>query len=67
MQPDLKRKIEASAKLADRSINAELVARLESSFVFDLGLGAYTDGALIDELVKRWGRDACYIRLGEED
>lgn len=32
MQPELKAQVEASAKRANRSVNAEIVARLEQSF-----------------------------------
>ncbi len=32
MQPDLKRQVEAAARKANRSLNAEIVSRLELSF-----------------------------------
>ena len=36
MLPDLREKVEASAKASGRSMNAEIVARLERSFTLDL-------------------------------
>lgn len=38
MQPDLKERLEASAQEAGRSLNAEIVARLEASFHSQEGL-----------------------------
>lgn len=71
MQPELKEKLEAEArshmKSGRPSLNAEIVERLERSFESQTGLGKYSDGELIDELIRRWGRDALYIRLGKED
>lgn len=64
LQPDLKAKLEAQAKKIPRSLNAEIAERLENSLAKQ-GLRDYTDGELIDELIRRWGRDRVFIRLGE--
>jgi hypothetical protein len=66
LQPDLKAKLEAYAKKAPRSLNAEITERLESSLARQ-GLRDYTDGELIDELIRRWGRDRVLIRLGDSE
>jgi hypothetical protein len=64
MQPDIRRVLEDAAKGKEQSLNSEIVSRLESSLEVRDELAAFSDGELIDELIKRWGRDAIYIRLG---
>lgn len=64
LQPDLKATLERLARKASRSLNTEITARLEQSLVTGKELNDYSDGDLIDELIKRWGRDALYIQLG---
>jgi hypothetical protein len=68
MQPELKAKVEAAARGKVKwSINAEINHRLESSFDTRQDLEQFSDGELVDELIKRWGRDAVYIRFGKPD
>jgi hypothetical protein len=61
---ELKAKLKAEADKKTGSINAEVLARLAASFE-KTGLENYTDGELIDELIRRWGREAVCIRLGD--
>jgi hypothetical protein len=67
MQPDLKKKLEEVAYGKPKwSLNSEIVSRLESSLEVRDELAAFSDGELIDEIIKRWGRDNVLIRLGED-
>lgn len=63
---ELKEKLKAEAAKKTGSINAEVLARLTASFEKGSGLQNYTDGELIDELIRRYGRDGVCIRLGNE-
>jgi len=66
MQPDLRTKLEAQEQGKVKwSLNGEIVQRLEESFNARHELALFSDGELIDELIKRWGRDRVSIRLGE--
>lgn len=62
----LREKAESAAKANDRSLNAELVARVRESFESRNELKDFSDGELIDELIRRWGRDRVQIKLGDE-
>ncbi len=64
---DLKEKIQKSANKNTRSMNAEIIARVAESFDGRNELEQFSDGELIDELIRRWGRDAVYIQLGKKD
>jgi hypothetical protein len=65
LQSELRAKLEKSGEgKAKWSLNSEITRRLEESFEERRGLGEFSDGELIDELIQRWGRDAVYIRLG---
>jgi len=66
MQPDLKSSLEKAARKIPRSLNAEIVSRLEQSLATRRDLKDYSDGELIDELLRRYGRDGVLIRLGKE-
>ena len=66
LQPDLRKALERSARTVPRSLHAEITERLEQSLALQKELKDYTDGELIDELIRRWGRDAVSIRLGNE-
>lgn len=66
LQPDMKMRLEKLAKAVPHSLNAEITTRLEQSFNPHRHLTDYTDGELIDELIRRWGRDAVHIRLGKD-
>jgi hypothetical protein len=67
MQPDLKKKLEAFGRGKVKwSLNGEINKRLEDSLAVRQELAAFSDGELIDELIKRWGRDAVSIKLGKE-
>ena len=52
MQPELKQKLEDSARANNRSMNAELVARLEASFVTHEGMNTELH-ALFFDLLKQ--------------
>lgn len=65
LQPELKAKLEKEAYSKPKwSLNSEIVKRLEESLEHRHDLAKFTDGELIDELVRRWGRDAVQIHLG---
>ncbi|HJV75376.1 MAG TPA: hypothetical protein VJ654_14210 [Noviherbaspirillum sp.] len=67
LQPKLKEKLEEAAQGKPKwSLNAEISKRLEESFEARSNLTQYSDGELIDELIRRWGRDRVYIKLGDE-
>jgi hypothetical protein len=55
MQPDLKVRLEAAAEASGRSLNAELVARLQQSLEVKSDIASLPAGALLEELVKRFG------------
>lgn len=63
---ELKAKMEEAAQANHRSLNAELVAVIQESLGKRTGLEQFTDGEMIDELIKRWGRDAVLIQLGKK-
>ena len=70
LQPRLKEKLEAIVKekkklKPDWSLNSEIEERLAKSLAKS-ALEDFTDGELIDELIRRYGRDAVCIRLGGE-
>lgn len=70
LQPELKAKLDAivqekKKKTPDWSLNSEIVKRLEESLEVRSDLGQFNDGELIDELIRRWGRDAVFIQLGK--
>lgn len=54
MLPELKEKLEASAKLAGRSMNAEIVDRLHGSFEINEGVPEIIMDAL-EDAAERWG------------
>lgn len=64
LQPDLKATLERLARKVPQSLNAEITARLEQSLVSSKELKDYSDGELVDELIRRWGRDRVLIQLG---
>jgi hypothetical protein len=59
---DLKKRIEEAASQSLRSLNAEMIVRLSSSFRGPLS--DYSDGDLIAELMSRYERGDVYIRVG---
>jgi hypothetical protein len=59
---DLKTKIVDAAAENRRSLNAEMVVRLEKSF--GRPLADYSDGELIEELMSRYQRGDLFIRVG---
>lgn len=65
LQPELKIALESAAATNERSLNAEIASRLEQSFQARVSLPDFSDGELVDELIKRWGRDQVLIRLGK--
>lgn len=67
MQPELKERLEKAIKGKVKwSLNAEINQRLEESFQTRHSLDQYSDGELIDELIRRWGRDRVQIKLGDD-
>ncbi|MBY3416769.1 Arc family DNA-binding protein [Rhizobium laguerreae] len=50
MQPDLKRQIEEAAKLSGRSLNSEIVARLEASLQHEVSLSSVANEVEIENL-----------------
>lgn len=62
---DLKSSLERIARKVPHSLNAEIIERIEQSLEPKHELKDYSDGELIDELIKRWGRDRVFIRLGD--
>jgi hypothetical protein len=64
---DLKKKLKAAADAKTGSMNAEVIDRVAASFERRTALKDFTDGELVDELIKRWGRDGLFIRLGKEE
>lgn len=59
---NLKTKIVSAAAENRRSLNAEMVVRLEKSF--GPPLADYSDGDLIAELMSRYERGDLFIRVG---
>lgn len=65
--------IQKSAAKNRRSMNAEILAQMQSSYTGNVAetkkakLEEFSDGELIDELIKRWGRENVSIRLGEPE
>jgi predicted transcriptional regulator len=64
---EVKEKLQKAANKNTRSLNAEIVARMTASFETRNALKEFTDGELIDDLIKRWGRENVFIRLGKEE
>lgn len=63
LQPELKEKLEAMARKVPHSLNAEIVKRLEESLTARHSLSEYSDGELLDELIRRYGRDAIRVQI----
>jgi len=63
---DLRAKVQQSATENHRSMNAELVARVQESYEKASRLEDFDDGQLVQELIRRWGRDSVYIQLGRK-
>jgi hypothetical protein len=71
LQPDLKEKLDAivrekKKKTPDWSLNSEIAKRLEESLQVRNDLAQFSDGEMIDELIRRWGRDLVCIQLGKK-
>lgn len=63
----MKATLERLAKAVPRSLNAEITDRLEQSLSQKRDLQDFTDGELIDELIRRWGREKLFIQLGAKE
>lgn len=63
---ELRDVIEKSAAENHRSLNAEIVATMLEHYRGSTALAKFSDGELIDELIRRWGREQVFIRLGKE-
>lgn len=58
--------MERLARKSSRSLNAEITARLEQSLVMPKQLQDCSDGELIDELIRRWGREAIQLTIRDK-
>lgn len=68
LPPEMKMRIDDAARANLRSINSEIVVRLNASLdESDRPLQEYTDGDLIRELMSRYGRGDISIRIGKFD
>lgn len=67
LQPELKSQLESEARKSGRSLNAEITERLEESLGAARGLAAYSDGQLLDEVIKRWGRENIKLTITPAD
>lgn len=61
---DLKERIESASKTEGRSMNAEIIARLENSFDASASFKKAELGALINELMNRFPPDQVLISIG---
>lgn len=64
---ELRKKIEVSAEQNHRSMNAEVVAQMNAAYKEKTTLADFSDGEIIDELIRRWGRDRVSIWLGDRN
>lgn len=62
---DLKQQLEEATKKSLRSLNSEMVVRLNDSFELR-PLAEYSDGDLVAELMSRYERGDIYIRVGKQ-
>lgn len=68
MQPELRDKLEKLAKGKPKwSLNSEIVKRLEESLEARHELEAFSDGELLDELIRRFGREAFIIQVTKKE
>lgn len=68
MLPELRDKVEEAAKSNGRSMNAEIVARLQQSFAETTQpLQDLKTGELIDELMRRFPPGMVEVRVGKVD
>lgn len=70
MLPDLRKRLDdvvesTKKEKAKWSLNAEIEQRLEKSFSTHGDISAFSDGELIDELIRRWGREAIQLTIKE--
>lgn len=65
LHEELKTRLDEAAKDGGRSLNSEMVLRLEDSF--KRPLQAHSDADLIAELMERYERGDIYIRIGPLD
>lgn len=68
LQPSLKSKldeivIEKQKTKKGWSLNSEIEVRLEEGLKEKRGLADFTDGELLDELIRRFGREAFIIQV----
>lgn len=59
---DLKVRLQTAAKESGKSLTQEIIKRLERSF--DRPLHQYTDGEMIDEMMRRHPKGHVYVRIG---
>lgn len=60
---ELREIIENSAQANRRSKNSEILVALERYYARRSALEDFTDGELIDELIRRWGREAVKLTI----
>jgi hypothetical protein len=66
MPAELKARVDAAAAKNGRSINAEVIARLQESFAAQAGIKDAPVGQLLDEVVERLGARVQIIIAPEE-
>lgn len=66
MPDELRSRLEAATKAEGRSVNAVIVSLLQDAFDYPPGeIGAYSSGALLEEVVKRYG-NVMRIEIGKD-
>lgn len=60
---ELKEQLQKAAHKSQRSMNAEVVARIAESFEGRNDLRQFSDSELVEEVIKRWGRESVYFKL----
>lgn len=60
---ELKERLQKAANKNTRSMNAEIIARIAESFEGRNDLKDFSDGELIDEFIRRWGKESMNIRV----
>lgn len=62
---ELKEQVEKFAEENHRSLNAELVAVIHQHYQRETLLKGLSNGDLIDELIRRFGKDGITIQIGK--
>ena len=66
MPDELRARLEIAAKAEGKSVNALIVSMLQDALDYPPGdIAAYSSGALLEEVVKRYG-DVMHIEIGKD-